>query len=41
VIALKGGALRVGRVRGDAGKEPAIAFAERAGLAPGNQLENG
>jgi methionyl-tRNA formyltransferase len=39
-IALRGGALRVGRVRGDAGKEAAREFAERRGLAPGDRLEN-
>ncbi len=38
VLALEGGRLRVGRVRGDAGKEPAQAFAERAGLTPGARV---
>jgi methionyl-tRNA formyltransferase len=40
-IALRGGVLRVGRVRADGGKEAAKAFAERAGLRPGDRLENG
>ena len=40
-IALRGGVLRVARVRADAGKEAAQAFAARAGLAPGARLENG
>jgi methionyl-tRNA formyltransferase len=41
VIALRGGALRVGRVRADGGKEAAHAFAARVGLAPGGLLEGG
>ncbi len=40
-IALDGGALRVGRVRADAGKLPAAEFAEAAGLHTGDRLENG
>jgi len=40
-IALAGGVLRVGRVRGDGGKEAASAFAERAGLRAGDFVENG
>ncbi len=34
-IALRGALLRVGRVRADAGKEPAGEFARRSGLFPG------
>lgn len=41
VIALRGGSLRVKRVRADAGKEAAEMFAARAGLAPGGRFENG
>ena len=41
VIALRGGSLRVRRVRGDAGKEAAEMFAARAGLAPGARFESG
>ncbi|HXX48347.1 MAG TPA: formyltransferase family protein [Myxococcota bacterium] len=41
VVALRGGALRVGRVRADGAKEPAQAFAARAGLAAGGRLESG
>ena len=41
VVALRGGALRVARVRADGGKEPAHAFAARVGLAPGARLESG
>jgi methionyl-tRNA formyltransferase len=41
VIALRGGALRVARVRADGGKEPAHAFAARVGLEPGARLESG
>ncbi|MBW2280665.1 MAG: methionyl-tRNA formyltransferase [Deltaproteobacteria bacterium] len=37
-IALRGGVLRVGRVRGDAGKEKATEFARRCGLAVGEDL---
>jgi methionyl-tRNA formyltransferase len=40
-IALRGGVLRVRRVRGDSAKEPARAFAERVGLAVGARLESG
>jgi len=40
-IALRGGVLRVGRVRGDGAKEAAQAFAQRAGLAVGDRVENG
>ena len=40
-IALRGGTLRVARVRTSGGKETAQAFAERAGLAPGARLTNG
>jgi methionyl-tRNA formyltransferase len=41
VVALRGGALRIGRVRADGAKEPAHAFAARAGLAPGARFESG
>jgi len=41
VIALAGGSVRVGRVRGDAGKEPAAEYAARSGLAVGDQLGSG
>jgi methionyl-tRNA formyltransferase len=41
VIALRGGALRIARVRADSGKEPAHAFAARAGLSQGSRLESG
>jgi methionyl-tRNA formyltransferase len=40
-LALRGGVLRVGRVRGDGGKETGQAFAERAGLRAGDRVENG
>jgi methionyl-tRNA formyltransferase len=40
VLALNGGALRVGRVRADAAKEAAHEFAQRAGLAPGQRFES-
>lgn len=40
-IALRGGVLRVGRVRADMGKEAASAFAERAGLSSGDRVESG
>ncbi len=40
-LALRGGVLRVGRVRADAGKEPAQDFAARTGLAAGARLESG
>ncbi len=41
VIALRGGSLRVARVRADGAKEPAHAFAARAGLEPGSRFESG
>lgn len=41
VIALPGGRLRVARVRADQGKEPANAFAARAGVATGRCFESG
>ncbi|HXZ85984.1 MAG TPA: methionyl-tRNA formyltransferase, partial [Myxococcota bacterium] len=41
VVALRGGALRVGRVRAELAKEAAQAFAARVGLAPGGRLESG
>ena len=41
VLALRGGALRVGRVRADAGKEPAEAFIRRAGVSVGDWVESG
>jgi methionyl-tRNA formyltransferase len=41
VLAVRGGNLRVGRVRGDSGKEPAGAFAERVGLQLGERFESG
>ncbi len=41
VLALRGAVLRVGRVRADAGKEPAQAFASRTGLAAGARLASG
>jgi methionyl-tRNA formyltransferase len=37
-IGLRGGALRIGRVRADAGKEPAAEFVERCGLEAGAAL---
>jgi hypothetical protein len=37
-LALDGGVLRIGRVRADAGKEPAAEFARRAGLEAGARL---
>ncbi len=40
-LALRGGVLRVGRVRADMGKEAATAFAERAGLRSGDRVEAG
>jgi methionyl-tRNA formyltransferase len=40
-LALRGGTLRVGRVRAGAGKEAAGEFAERSGLAPGERVESG
>jgi methionyl-tRNA formyltransferase len=39
-VALRGGCLRVGRVRADREKETAAAFAERAGLQQGDRLES-
>jgi methionyl-tRNA formyltransferase len=39
-IALRDGALCVGRVRGDAGKESAREFAERRGLGPSDRVES-
>lgn len=39
-IALRGGVLRVGRVRADAGKEKAAEFARRSGLASGERLSS-
>jgi hypothetical protein len=41
LIALRGGRLRVGRVRADAAKEPAAAFAQRCSLKPGSRFANG
>jgi hypothetical protein len=41
VIALRGGSLRVKRVRAEAGKEAAEMFAARVGLAPGGRFESG
>ena len=41
VVALRGGSLRVRRVRADAGKEAAEMFAARVGLAPGTRFESG
>ncbi|MFQ5935420.1 MAG: methionyl-tRNA formyltransferase [Acidiferrobacterales bacterium] len=41
VVALQGGHLRVGRVRADQGKEPASAFAARAGITAGQRFESG
>jgi methionyl-tRNA formyltransferase len=40
-IALRGGVLRVARVRADGAKEPASAYAARAGLGSGDVLESG
>ena len=40
-LALRGGVLRVGRVRADAGKEAAQAWAKRAGVAAGARIESG
>ncbi len=40
-VELAGGRLRVGRVRADAGKEPARAFAARRGLEVGAALKSG
>ncbi len=41
VIAFVGGSLRVGRVRGDAGKEPASQFADRDGVSVGASFSSG
>jgi methionyl-tRNA formyltransferase len=41
VIALRGGALRVKRVRAEAGKEAALDFARRVGLEVGQRFESG
>ena len=41
VVALRGGALRVGRVRASSGKEAASVWAERVGLRPGDRVESG
>jgi methionyl-tRNA formyltransferase len=40
-LALRGGRLRIGRVRADQGKEPAAEFAKRAGIVVGERAENG
>jgi methionyl-tRNA formyltransferase len=40
-IALRGGSLRVARVRADGGKENAREFASRLGLRPGERIESG
>ncbi len=40
-IALRGGVLRVARVRADAAKEAASVFAARAGMVPGRAFESG
>ena len=40
-LALSGGSLRVRRVRTDAAKEPALAWAERSGVRPGDRLLGG
>jgi len=41
IVALRGGRLRLSRVRADRAKESAGGFARRAGLAPGGRFENG
>ena len=41
VLALQGASVRVGRVRGDSGKEPAQEFAKRTGLEAGERIESG
>ncbi|HKC50627.1 MAG TPA: methionyl-tRNA formyltransferase [Myxococcota bacterium] len=41
VIALRGGALRIARVRADGAKEPAHVFAARVGLGVGGRFESG
>ena len=40
LLALSGGALRIGRVRADAGKEPVADFAARRGLAAGHRIQS-
>ena len=40
-LALRGGSLRVGRVRGERGKEAAYDFCQRRGLRTGDRLESG
>ncbi len=40
-LALRGGILRVGRIRGESGKEAAQEFCQRRGLHPGDRLESG
>jgi len=40
-LTLRGGSLRVGRVRGERGKESARDFSARTGMAAGERLENG
>ena len=40
-LALRGGVLRIGRVRADMGKEAASAFASRTGLRSGVRVESG
>ena len=40
-LALKGGVLRIGRVRADMAKEAASAFAARVGLSSGDRVEGG
>ncbi len=40
-LALSGGSLHVRRVRADAAKEPALAWAERSGVRPGDRLLRG
>jgi hypothetical protein len=40
-IALRGGALRVKRVRADGAKESAQDWATRAGVAPGGRFTSG
>ena len=37
-IGLRGGRLRIGRVRADLGKEPAARFAQRCGIKPGSRF---
>ena len=40
-LALSGGALQIGRVRADKGKEPAAEWAARAGIRVGERVESG